>query len=115
MSEPIILIEVERNAEGEVLICTGCGTVETVRSIRARSATAFTCCPERKMVRVADFGNHGGSGVEGSYQRTVQPAKVTPGGWAYDHLREDEADEATHYIVTTHEVFARDPSRDRNP
>lgn len=55
----MVLIEVERNAEGEVMICTGCGTVETVRSIRARTATAFTCCPERKMVRAADFGDHG--------------------------------------------------------
>lgn len=45
-----ILIEVERGPNGEALICTGCGTVETVRSIRARHATAFTCCPERKMV-----------------------------------------------------------------
>lgn len=46
------LIEVERDADGNVLSCTGCGTVETVRSIRARSATAFTCCPERKMVSI---------------------------------------------------------------
>lgn len=53
----MVLIEVERNAEGEVLICTGCGTVETIRSIKARSATAFCCCPERKMVRAADFGH----------------------------------------------------------
>lgn len=53
-----VLIEVERNAEGEVLICTGCGTVETIRSIRARIATAFCCCPERKMVRAADLGDY---------------------------------------------------------
>jgi len=45
------LIEVERDSEGHVLICTGCGTVETVASIRQRCATAFTCCPERKMLR----------------------------------------------------------------
>ncbi|WP_394658557.1 hypothetical protein [uncultured Novosphingobium sp.] len=44
------LIEVERDENGKVLICSGCGTVETVRSIRARHPTAFTCCPERKMV-----------------------------------------------------------------
>lgn len=47
---PPVLIEVERDDNGRVLVCTGCGTVETVRSIKARSGTAFTCCPERKMV-----------------------------------------------------------------
>lgn len=55
------LREIERDAEGRVLICTGCGTVETVASIRRISTTAFTCCPERKMVRAtyhwsADIG-----------------------------------------------------------
>lgn len=45
------LIEVERDAEGHVLMCTGCGTVETIRSIKARKPKAFSCCPERKMVR----------------------------------------------------------------
>lgn len=51
VSQDLVLIEVERDSEGHVLMCTGCGTVETIRSIKARSATAFSCCPERKMVR----------------------------------------------------------------
>lgn len=45
------MVEVERDSEGRVMICTGCGTVETVASIRRTHPTAFTCCPERKMVR----------------------------------------------------------------
>lgn len=48
--KPVELIEVERDDQGRALVCAGCGTVETVRSIRARHPTAFTCCPERKMV-----------------------------------------------------------------
>ena len=45
------VIEVERDPDGHAMICTGCGTVETLASIKARSETAFSCCPERKMVR----------------------------------------------------------------
>lgn len=36
----------------EAMVCTGCGTTKTIAHIRANSATAFTCCPERKMVPV---------------------------------------------------------------
>ena len=39
------------DTDGRVMICTGCGTSETVEWIKTNSATAFTCCPERKMVR----------------------------------------------------------------
>lgn len=35
------LIEVERDENGRVLMCVGCGTVETVASIRRNHPTAF--------------------------------------------------------------------------
>jgi len=43
---------VEVDAKGEAMVCTGCGTTRTVAAIRASSTTAFTCCPERKMIAV---------------------------------------------------------------
>lgn len=46
--------EVETDERGEAMVCTGCGTTRTVAAIRASSATAFTCCPERKMIPVRD-------------------------------------------------------------
>jgi hypothetical protein len=44
--------EIETAENGEAMVCTGCGTTRTVVAIVAKSATAFTCCPERKMVPV---------------------------------------------------------------
>lgn len=44
------LIEVERDAHGQVMICTGCGTVEKRASILRRRPCARSCCPERKMM-----------------------------------------------------------------
>ena len=44
--------EVETDEAGEAMVCTGCSTTRTVAAIRRRSPTAFTCCPERKMVPV---------------------------------------------------------------
>ena len=42
----------ELDDSGEAMVCTGCGTTRTVAAIRKSSATAFTCCPERKMIPV---------------------------------------------------------------
>ena len=39
----------------EAMVCTGCGTTKTVAFIKANSPTAFTCCPERKMIPVRDL------------------------------------------------------------
>ncbi|MDR6850155.1 hypothetical protein [Sphingomonas sp. BE137] len=44
--------QTEMDEHGEAMVCTGCGTTRTVAAIRAASATAFTCCPERKMVPI---------------------------------------------------------------
>jgi len=41
---------IKLDADGEAMVCTGCGTTRTVAAIVADSATAFTCCPERKMI-----------------------------------------------------------------
>lgn len=41
---------IQRDEKGEAMVCTGCGTTRTVAAIVAGSATAFTCCPERKMI-----------------------------------------------------------------
>ena len=38
------------DANAPRLICTGCGSVETIEEIRARHPAALSCCPERKMV-----------------------------------------------------------------
>jgi hypothetical protein len=54
--EDAALVEVERDADGNPMICTGYGTVETIASIKARKKSAFSCCPERKMVRARATG-----------------------------------------------------------
>jgi hypothetical protein len=40
---------------GEAMVCTGCGTTRTIAGITQRTKTAFSCCPERKMVPVRDM------------------------------------------------------------
>ena len=41
-----------RDNDGQVMVCTGCGTTDTIDWIKANSNTAFSCCPERKMVPI---------------------------------------------------------------
>ena len=42
----------ELDVNGEAMVCMGCGTTRSIGGIKARSTTAFSCCPERKMVPV---------------------------------------------------------------
>lgn len=61
-----VLIEVQRDNAGDAMICTGCGSVETLASIKRRKPTAFSCCPERKMVvAVAASDEPGRPGLRG--------------------------------------------------
>jgi hypothetical protein len=39
----------------EAMICTGCGTTRSIAGIKQMSETAFSCCPERKMVAARDM------------------------------------------------------------
>ena len=41
-----------RDNDGQVMVCTGCGTTDTIDWIKANSNTAFSCCLERKMVPI---------------------------------------------------------------
>lgn len=41
-------------AERGPLVCTGCGSVQTVEQIRAEHPRALSCCPERQMVPQAE-------------------------------------------------------------
>lgn len=36
------------------LVCTGCGSVQTIEQIRAEHPRALSCCPERQMVTQAE-------------------------------------------------------------
>lgn len=45
---------VQVDADGEAMVCTGCGTTRTVAAIKAAHPKAFTCCPERKMIPVRE-------------------------------------------------------------
>ena len=62
---------VERDADGKVMICTGCETTSTVAWIRATHPTAFTCCPERKMVRAVSGEQAEQLGAEREREATV--------------------------------------------
>ena len=55
ISPPDAPTATELDACNEAMVCTGCGTTKTVAFIRANSATAFTCCPERKMIPVREM------------------------------------------------------------
>lgn len=68
-------IEVERDSDGNVLMCTGCGTVETIASVRGTHPTAFTCCPERKMVRAVPASTKPYSDQGEGIWRTDEPPK----------------------------------------
>lgn len=43
---------IERDADGEAMVCDGCGTTRTIDHIRYISPSALSCCPERKMIPV---------------------------------------------------------------
>ncbi len=43
---------IERDSEGEAMVCTGCGTTRTLEHIRYFSPAALSCCPERSMIPV---------------------------------------------------------------
>ena len=55
ISPPDGPIATELDGRSEAMVCTGCGTTKTVAFIKANSPTAFTCCPERKMIPVRDL------------------------------------------------------------
>lgn len=44
----------QRDTDGKVMICTGCGSTETLAAICARNPKVVSCCPDRKMVRAGD-------------------------------------------------------------
>jgi hypothetical protein len=43
---------IERDSEGEAMVCTGCGTTRTLDHIRYIAPAALSCCPERHMIPV---------------------------------------------------------------
>lgn len=45
---------IERDANGEAMVCTGCGTTRTLDHIRYIKPKALSCCPERKMIPVRE-------------------------------------------------------------
>jgi len=49
-------VGVERDANGEAMLCEGCGTSKTIAAILAQHGkAAISCCPERKMVEARFF------------------------------------------------------------
>jgi hypothetical protein len=52
----IPIVETELDANGEAMICEGCGSTQALASILARHGPhAIACCPERKMVQARYF------------------------------------------------------------
>ncbi len=38
-----------------LIVCTGCGSTETLDQIRTRHPNALSCCPERRMVNTEGY------------------------------------------------------------
>lgn len=79
---------IERDANGEAMVCTGCGTTRTIDHIRYLNPQAISCCPERKMipVREAIASAPAGDGVV----QQVKDILRGPDGEEYtDHGMED--------------------------
>lgn len=66
---------IKLDADGEAMVCTGCGTTRTVAAIVADSPTAFTCCPERKMIPARAMWHAWCDANDARPSRTTPPAR----------------------------------------
>lgn len=70
---PIVLTELDAN--GEAMICEGCGTTQTIEAILARHGKqAIACCPERKMVQARHFWKLANEGLSAEMIRELVEA-----------------------------------------
>lgn len=64
----------ELDANGEAMVCEGCGTTKTIAAILAEHGPkAIACCPERKMVQARHFWEAAPTQHEGKLVEALRP------------------------------------------